>query len=295
MQNIQAGILEDIPKNAKYLFYEHIHGSDPVDALVRLADIVDGINTVVGLGPSLLHKLGVEIPGLRGFPAQSATEIDIPSTPSALMCWLRGDDPGELLHRSRQINDLLSDSFLMVDCIDTFKFGAGQDLSGYEDGTENPTGQEAENTAFVKGAGAGLDGSSFVATQQWLHDFDALSAMSVEQADHCIGRRLSDNEELGDAPESAHVKRTAQEDFTPEAFVLRRSMPWSDTGLEGGLFFVAFGNSFDAFEAQLTRMIGAEDGITDALFQFTRPIGGAYYWCPPMNNGQLDLRALSLT
>ena len=55
--------------------------------------------------------------------------------------------------------------------------------------------------------------------------------------------------------------------------------------------FVAFGHSLDAFEAQLRRMVGAEDGITDALFRFTWPVTGAYFWCPPMANGWLDLRA----
>ena len=67
-------------------------------------------------------------------------------------------------------------------------------------------------------------------------------------------------------------------------------MPWADnTG--AGLVFVAFGKSFDAFEAQLKRMVGAEDGITDALFRFTRPISGSYYWCPPMKDGHLNLTA----
>ena len=36
----------------------------------------------------------------------------------------------------------------------------------------------------------------------------------------------------------------------------------------------------------------AEDGITDALFKFTRPVIGSYFWCPPMAKGRLDLRAL---
>ena len=70
-------------------------------------------------------------------------------------------------------------------------------------------------------------------------------------------------------------------------------MPWSDA-LRCGLVFVAFGHSFDAFEAQWRRMCGLEDGIVDALFRFTRPIGGAYFWCPPMHGGRLDLRALGL-
>jgi putative iron-dependent peroxidase len=117
--------------------------------------------------------------------------------------------------------------------------------------------------------------------------------MSPQEQDNSMGRRQVDNEELEDAPESAHVKRTAQESFTPEAFVLRRSMPWaSDT--KHGLVFVAFAHSFDAFEAQLRRMIGAEDGITDALFKFTRPLTGNYFWCPPMRDGRLDLSALGL-
>jgi putative iron-dependent peroxidase len=45
-------------------------------------------------------------------------------------------------------------------------------------------------------------------------------------------------------------------------------------GLRGGLNFVAFGKSFDAFEALLKRMVGAEGGITDALFKFTLPVLG---------------------
>jgi len=68
---------------------------------------------------------------------------------------------------------------------------------------------------------------------------------------------------------------------------------WAE-GTRGGLNFVAFGKSFDAFEAQLKRMIGAEDGITDALFKFTSAISGSYLWCPPMRGKNLDLRALGL-
>jgi putative iron-dependent peroxidase len=294
MKNSQPGILESIPQHAKYLFFDQAPGCNTADCLQRLADIVDGVEIVVGLGQSLTLKLGAEIPGLSCFTARSKADIDIPSTPAALMCWLRGDDPGDLLHRSRHVNALLGEDFVQSDCIDTFKYGAGQDLTGYEDGTENPTGQEAIDAGFLSGAGLGLDGSSFVATQQWLHDFNAFAALTTSEADNSIGRRLSDNVELEDAPESAHVKRTAQESFDPEAFMLRRSMPWSIPEAEGGLFFVTFGKSFDAFEAQLARMIGDEDGISDALFQFTRPVSGSYFWCPPMKDGRLDFRALQL-
>ncbi|MCK4710133.1 MAG: Dyp-type peroxidase, partial [Gammaproteobacteria bacterium] len=102
-----------------------------------------------------------------------------------------------------------------------------------------------------------------------------------------------DNEEFDEAPESAHVKRSAQENFSPEAFMLRRSMPWAE-GMSGGLNFVAFGHNFDAFEAVMNRMSGNEDGIPDALFNFTRPLSGSYFWCPPMKGGEVDLSVLDI-
>jgi porphyrinogen peroxidase len=177
--------------------------------------------------------------------------------------------------------------------IDGFRYKSGFDLSGYEDGTENPKGTAAVKAAAVAGHGAGLDGGSFVAVQQWIHHLDAFEAMTAHKQDHTIGRRKRDNKELGHAPASAHVKRTAQESFDPAAFIVRRSMPWADAQ-QAGLVFVAFGNSFDAFDALLRRMIGAEDGIVDALFTFTRPVSGSYFWCPPMKNRCLDLRAVGV-
>jgi putative iron-dependent peroxidase len=53
--------------------------------------------------------------------------------------------------------------------------------------------------------------------------------------------------------------------------------------------FVAFGYSFDAFEAQMRRMAGLDDGIIDACFRFSRPMTGGYYWCPPIAGGCIVL------
>ena len=182
--------------------------------------------------------------------------------------------------------------------VDSFRHGLGPnghglDLTGYEDGTENPVGADALHAACVQGQGAGLEGGSLVAVQQWQHDFDTFDAMPAVEQDNTIGRRRADNTEIDDAPLSAHVKRTAQEDFAPEAFVLRRSMPWA-LGNKAGLMFVAFGHSLDAFEAQMRRMAGLDDGIVDAMFRISRPVSGATYWCPPVANGRVDWRALGL-
>ncbi len=293
MKTVQNGILSDETQLARYMSFNLVDVEAAKDSLEGLREFADGESIVVGFGLSLIMALGTSISGLHNMPVSTAPGIDIPSTPCALWLWLRGDDRGELLHRSRKLEQLLVAAFELSDVVEGCQYDSNRDLSGYEDGTENPQGDEAIKAAIVQDQGEGLDGSSFVTVQQWLHDFDMLDSMTEEEKDNSIGRHISDNEEFDEAPEFAHVKRSAQESFQPEAFMLRRSMPWVE-GMSGGLIFVSFGKLFDAFEAILNRMTGHDDGIQDALFNFTKPISGAYFWCPPMKNGKLDLTALNI-
>ena len=292
MTQPQASILSDVPAMGRYLFFSLPVDSDPSAALRELASKLDTDKNVLGIGLSTVKSLEANITGLKSFPSSAEAGIEIPSTPMGLWLWLKGDDRGELIYRSREMRSILSSAFVLEGVVDSFMYADSRDLSGYVDGTENPTGDEATAAAIVN-ENSSLDGSSFVAVQQWIHDLNVLSTYEQDERDNMIGRRISDNEELDDAPISAHVKRTAQESFSPEAFVLRRSMPWSNENTEG-LMFVAFGKSFDAFEALLNRMTGAEDGITDALFKFTLPVNGSYYWCPPCKDNKLDLSQLGL-
>jgi len=297
----QPGIFDGVPAVARYVTFVLSHGIDAPairEALTRLTPLVDGSDVVVGLGPSLLQALDADIPNLHEYPDFSREGVKVPVTPGILWCWMRGSDLGDLLHVTRKVQKALAPAFTVRHAVDAFRHsyregGHGHDLTGFEDGTENPTGEKAEEAAFAHGQGEGIDGSSYLAVQQWVHDLDAFEKLGDTERDHCFGRRLSDNEEIEDAPEAAHVKRTAQESFEPEAFLLRRSMPWMHS-LQAGLMFVAFGNSFQAFEQQMRRMAGHEDGVVDALFTISKPVNGAYYWCPPMRDGRLDLRRLGL-
>lgn len=298
MNSAQAGILQPVPSQARYLFFSLAQPQALGTALQRLAGVADGERVVAMLGAGVIQALGATVPGLREMPELSGTDAEVPNTPTALCCWLRGDDRGELVRLTHILEKFLAPAFHSDRVIDAFRHGRGpnghgRDLTGYEDGTENPQGAAAEQATLVRGAGAGLDGGSMVVVQQWVHDFDAFERLGQPGQDLAVGRRRSDNEELADAPASAHVKRTAQESFEPEAFVLRRSMPWA-LAHKAGLMYVAFGHSFDAFEAQMRRMAGREDGIVDALFTFSKPVNGAYFWCPPVHAGRLDLRQLGL-
>ncbi len=299
-KSYQPGILDPVPAVARHVFFAlaETGANAPAirEALCRLSPLANGSDVVVGIGPSLAAALGVSVPGLHEFPDLSGQRVEVPSTPGTLWCWVRGDDLGDLLHLTRRVQKALAPVFAVRHVVDAFRHalgesGHGKDLTGYEDGTENPQGEAAEEAAFANGQGAGLDGSSYVAVQQWVHDLDAFDALAGEEQDRHFGRRRSDNEELEDSPTWAHVKRTAQESFDPPAFILRRSMPWM-MSMQAGLMFVAFGKSFDAFEAQMRRMAGCDDGVTDAMFRISKPVSGAFFWCPPMREGKLDLRQL---
>jgi putative iron-dependent peroxidase len=284
---VQRGILLPIPRAARYLAFTLRPHARLGPAMRAVGELADGERVVAGIGRPLARALGARIEGLRRFPRYTGRGAEVPATPHALWLWLRGAEAGELFNRSRAIEAAVAPAFRLREAVDAFRHGSGRDLTGYEDGTENPEGAKA------RGAALAAEGSSFVAVQRWLHEFDRFEAMSPRRRDLTIGRRLRDNEEIAGAPASAHVKRTAQEDYDPPAFMVRRSMPWTE-GTRGGLVFVAFGATLHPFEAQLRRMVGAEDGIVDALFRFTRPVTGDYYWCPPLRGRRLDLRRLGI-
>lgn len=283
----QPGILAPVPPCGRSMTFRLALETDPRPALARLGEGFDPAWGVVGLGEPLLRALGTAVPGLRGFPSLSGPACSVPATQASLWLFLRSEDRGTIFDAGERVQALLDEAFVLDDAVDTFLYDGGRDLTGYEDGTENPKGDDAAAAALVP-AGAGLAGSSFVAVQRWGHDLAHFRGHSPEECDAMIGRRRADNEELDEAPASAHVKRSAQESFEPPAFMLRRSMPWAGVH-EQGLEFIAYGKSLDAFEQVLRRMAGLEDGIVDALFAFSRPVTGGYYWCPPVAAGRLDL------
>ena len=285
----QPRILEPIAPVARSLTFR-IHRAERVrDALRLLAAEFPCERGVAGLGAPSVLALGANIAGLQTFPALSGPGCVVPSTQDALWLRISGPDRGVVFDATRSMRKLLADAFAVSDSLDTFTYHGGRDLTRFEDGTENPHGEDAVEAAIV--ADGPLAGSSFVAVQRWVHDLARFESFTERRRDEIIGRAAADNAELDDAPEFAHVKRTAQESFDPPAFMVRRSMPWAGAD-EEGLEFVAFVASLDRFDRMMRRMAGLEDGVVDGLFAFSRPVTGGHYWCPPAEGGRLDLSPL---
>ncbi|HHL32552.1 MAG TPA: Dyp-type peroxidase [Oceanospirillales bacterium] len=284
--SIQTAILDKSMPHGRFMVF-NLKSHCDTDALRSvLSDLKVDKHLIVGLGQKLLAKLAMNIADYRQFPQLDAT-VDVPVSHGDLFVFIRDMEPGKVAVRSLPIKKQLNICFETVLQVDGFKYlgqvdGYGHDLTGYEDGTENPLGDDARK-AVVRD-----DGSTFVALQQWQHNLSKFNDFTQPHKDNTIGRRLADNEELDDAPASSHVNRADQGTFAIDADILRRSLPWANEHGEG-LMFMAFCENLDRFEVQMRRMAGLTDGITDALFTFSQVLNSAYFYCPAVADERLDI------
>ena len=178
----QQGILAGVPRQAGYLFLSRQSGvtADLAEKAVRrlVGHLIfsseestvlgngakknsSAARPVLGLSALFVQALGGKVAGLRTFPTFAKANVD---------------------------------SF-----VSAFKHREGHDLSGFEDGTENPKGAKAIGAALSE------DGSSFLALQQWEHHFPRFDAMSERARNHAVGRDLKTNEELATADGSLNL------------------------------------------------------------------------------------------
>jgi putative iron-dependent peroxidase len=96
-----------------------------------------------------------------------------------------------------------------------------RDLTGFIDGSENPTLIEAPEVAIVSQDSPGR-GGTILLLQKWAHDAAAWESLTDAEQERVIGRTKPDSVELDDKPDESHVARTDQDTF---GHIFRRNMP----------------------------------------------------------------------
>src|SRR5437660_1108048 len=81
------------------------------------------------------------------------------------------------------------------------------DLTGFIDGTENPTLIDAPELAVIAEGEPGA-GGTILLLQKWAHDADAWEALTDTEQELVIGRAKPDSVELEDKPADSHVAQT---------------------------------------------------------------------------------------
>ena len=158
------------------------------------------------------------------------------------------------------------------------------DLTGFIDGTENPSLIEAPEFVLIPEGKPGGSGTILL-LQKWAHDSVAWEALADADQELVIGRRKSDSVELDDKPADSHVASTDQDEFGK---IFRRNMPYG-TVTDHGTMFVGFCSEQGPLQKMLESMTGRDDGTPDALTRFTHALTGAYYFVPSTES----LRALA--
>jgi putative iron-dependent peroxidase len=264
------------------------------DALLTALDLVReavttvaGVNLIVGFGPSLWARLAPhEVPeGLADFtPIEGVDGIVVPAEQHDVWLWLHAGGPDAVFRSARAAALALGEVAEVRAEQPSFSYLASQDLTGFEDGTENPPLEEALTAAVVPDGHPGA-GGSVVLVQRWVHDLDAFEALPIPEREAVFGRTLVGSEELPDdvRPSSAHISRVVIEDDEGEELeVFRRSTAFGGV-VEHGLEFVAFSADHARLHRMLTRMVGGEDGVHDRLLDFSRPTRSAWYVTPSLD------------
>jgi putative iron-dependent peroxidase len=150
-----------------------------------------------------------------------------------------------------------------------------RDLTGFIDGTENPTLVDAPELVLVPEGNPGA-GGTILLLQKWPHEASVWESLPVEQQERVIGRAKLDSVELEDKPSDSHVASTDQDRFGK---IFRRNMPYG-TVTDHGTMFVGFSSEQRQLSTMLESMAGLAGGVRDALTFYTRPVTGAYYFVP---------------
>jgi putative iron-dependent peroxidase len=260
-----------------------------LDALAEVrarATTVAGVNIVIGFGARLCAALAPELlpRDLEPFAEiRGADGLVFPADQHDLWVWLHASGPDATFDMARHTARCLDPVAQVVSEQPCFTYLSSQDLTGFEDGTENPPLDEAFTSAVVPAGHPGA-GGSVVLVQRWVHDLRGFEQLSSADQDQVIGRSKATREEIPDRKRSkrSHISRVVIEDERGEELqVFRRSVAFGGVQ-EHGLQFVAFSPDVARLRRMLERMAGIGDGVRDRLTDFSASTGGAWYVAPPI-------------
>ena len=289
MTSPQTGIFALGTGSHAYLELDLIAGVAAADAVARVAALreprttIGGVNLVTGFRPELWAAVAPDAtpPGVVGFndPLIGPAGYVLPATQHDVVLWLTGSGYDTVFDLSRGIATALADVAVVANEMVGWPYHHDRDLTGFIDGTENPSLLEAPAVVTVPdGPGAG---SSVVLFQVWRHDTAAWESLGVYGQEQAMGRTKDDSTEFApeDMPASAHVARTTVEVDGEEQRIFRRNVAYGGV-TDHGTAFVGFARDQWRLAEMLRRMAGATDRVRDGLTHWLVPLTGAYYTVP---------------
>ncbi|MGZ4126025.1 MAG: Dyp-type peroxidase [Actinomycetota bacterium] len=284
----QAGIFALGTSSHAYLEFDRWSERSPADLVSAISSLreprttIGGVNLVVGFRPELWRAL---VPDdapedVTGFDEDlvGPDGYIMPATQHDAILWLSGSAYDVLFDTARGAIAELAAIASLVDETSSWPYRHDRDLTGFVDGSENPSLIDAPEIAIIPDGRPGAGGTVLL-LQRWAHDSMAWESLPVAEQEAVIGRTKPDSVELEDKAPESHVGATDQDRFGK---VFRRNMPYG-TVTDHGTMFVGFSADQHRLSSMLESMAGLGDGPRDALTRYTRPVTGAYYFVPSID------------
>ncbi len=260
-----------------------------LDALVRAVgarDVQGNLSCTIAFGLDGWDRLfGQPRPfALHPFRELRSGRRFAPSTPGDVLVHIRAERMDLCFELAAQIMAQLIASVTPVDETHGFRYFDDRDLTGFVDGTENPSGAESVAATIVGDEDETFAGGSYVMVQKYLHDLPSWQRLSTETQEGIIGRTKLDDIELDDAskPPFAHNALTTLVEGGIEIKILRYNMPFGKVSDgDSGTYFIGYARSLHPLETMLEKMVvGRPPGNYDRLLDFTHPVTGTNFFAP---------------
>jgi porphyrinogen peroxidase len=289
MYTPQAGIFALGTSSHAYLEFDIVDAAKREEFAAKIADIREprtttgGVNFVIGFRPELWRDLvPSDMPsGVEGFnkEIQGVEGFVMPATQHDALVWLSGSAYDVIFDMARSVLHDLAGLATLADETSSWPYRHDRDLTGFTDGSENPTLLDAPTDALIPEGKPGAAGSVLL-LQKWKHKTTEWEALPVEEQELIIGRTKQDSVEIENKPAYSHVARTDQDVF---GNIFRRNMPYGIVENHGTMFV-----GFSAEQSRLSRMLesmaGLVNGTRDALTKYTVPLSGSYYFVPSVES-----------
>jgi putative iron-dependent peroxidase len=249
-----------------------------------------GINLVLGFGPTLLKDLTKDVP--NDFqPFETIKSIDgsgreAKGTQEELLFWMNSPRKDQVWKAQWDARQALTGHMKVARETMTFIYGNSLDMTGFIDGTGNPEVERDREVAIVPDGQPGA-GGSFILAQRWVHDLVGWEKQSLPEQEGVFGRTKADSTRLAVQPAHSHLahvelRQGATGDATKPKRdeISRRSTPYAFHDGTVGLYFMAFCKAQAPFRERLRAMYGADGSVRDKLTDFSNPASGAFYFAP---------------
>jgi porphyrinogen peroxidase len=269
-----------------YLEFDRIGGGDgsalvsAVSSLREPRTTMGGVNLVAGFRPELWEAVAPDDAprGVIGFNEDvvGSDGFGMPATQHDAVLWLSGSAYDVVFDIARRAIAELADLASVAEETSSWPYQHDRDLTGFIDGTENPSLIDAPDVALIPEGNPGAGGTVLL-LQKWSHDATAWESLPVSRQEAVIGRTKLDGVEIEDKADESHVASTDQDRFGK---IFRRNMPFG-TVTDHGTMFVGFSADQRRLSTMLESMAGL-DGVRDADVVraaahrrvLLRPVGG---------------------